>query len=83
MFISGITGFGFGMDAMVMQSSEDADKVIKTFEEYIRQGQDPNTVEQLVYQQTGVDPSTILYYDRDRIRRKVEEAYAAHYNQRG
>lgn len=73
--ISGITGFGQPIDYMVMQSSEDADKVIECFESAIMQGYHPNEVEQEVYRQAGVDPNTFMWYDKERIQRRVEEIY--------
>ena len=78
-----ISGLGPGIDYMIMQSDSDADKVIKIFEDAISKGYHPVEIEQEVYRQAHVDPSNFTWYDKERIQRKVSEAYAAHYNERG
>ena len=79
----GITGMGPVMDMMVMQSSADADRVIELFESAIMQGYHPNDIEQEVYRQAGVNPADFMQYDKEKIQRKVEAAYEAHFNQWG
>lgn len=64
-----------GMNAMVMQSASDVDKVIALFENAIEQGYYPNDVEQEVYRQANVNPSDFTWYDKQKIQRKVEEIY--------
>lgn len=64
-----------GMDAMVMQSASDVDKVIALFENAIEQSYHPNEVEQEVYRQANVNPSDFTWYDKQKIQRKVEEIY--------
>lgn len=63
------------MDAMVMQSASDADKVIALFKNAIEQGCHPNDVEQEVYRQANVNPSDFTWYDKRKIQKKVEEIY--------
>lgn len=78
--ISGITGLGSGFDYMVMESDYRTEKVIKAFEEYIRQGVDPTIIEQAVYEQTGTNPADLTFYDRNKIQRRVEAAVATRRN---
>lgn len=65
----------YGTQAQIMQSAEDADKVIALFESAIMQGYHPNDVEQEVYRQANVNPSDFTWYDKQKIQRKVEEIY--------
>lgn len=73
MGINGITGLGYGCDYYVMNSNDNADKVIKAFEVAIENGYDPNEVEQEIYKATQVNPADFTWYDKQRIQRKVEE----------
>lgn len=75
MNINGITGLGYGCDYYVMNSNDNADKVIKAFEVAIENGYDPVEVEQEIYKQTHVNPEDLTWYDKQRIQRKVEEIY--------
>ena len=67
-----------GMDAMVMQSDQDADRVIAAFEVAIGNGFHPEEVEQDIYQQLGVNPADFTRYDKEKISRKVNEIWEAH-----
>ena len=75
--INGITGLGYGFDNYMMNSNQDADAVINTFREFIKQGYHPEEIEQEVYRRTGVNPMNLTSWDKQRIQRKVEEIYQA------
>ena len=71
----GITGLGQWNDYRVMQSAEDADKIIALFENAAAQGYNPYEVEDLVYSQANVNPSDLDEEDRKRISATVQEIY--------
>lgn len=68
----------FGTQFHIMQSDEDADKIIAAFEEAIRLGYHPETVEQDIYQQLNINPADLTWYDKNKISRKVNEIWASH-----
>lgn len=75
----GITGLGPAADNYIRESDNKADKAIKAFEEYIKQGYHPETVERRVWIETHIDPRFDLTdSDKKRIQRQVEEIYKAH-----
>lgn len=78
--LPGITGLGPAADFYMMNSSQDADKVIALFESAIAQGYHPEAVEQEVYDQAGVDPADLTDFDKRRILLKVNEAYESMMN---
>ena len=65
-----------GMDAMIMQSSEDADKVIAMFDSAIQQGFHPEAVEQDIYEQLNVNPNDLTDYDKVRISHAVNKLWS-------
>lgn len=77
-----ITGYR-PLDFQIMNSDQNAEKVIALFEDAISKGYHPNDVEQEVYAQAGVDPSEFTWYDKERIQRRVEAAYESHFDERG
>lgn len=65
-----------GMDAMIMQSSEDADKVIAMFDSAIQQGFHPEAVEQDIYEQLNINPADLTDYDKVRISHAVNKLWS-------
>lgn len=87
MNISGISprypnGYLNGIDTMIMQSDEAANKVIAAFEDAISKGFHPEIVEQDIYRQTGVDPADFTEYDKEKILKRVNEIWESHNNRR-
>ena len=65
-----------GMDAMIMQSSEDADKVIAMFDSAIQQGYHPEVVEQDIYEQLNINPDNLTNFDKVRISHAVNKLWS-------
>jgi hypothetical protein len=67
---------------MVMQSQQDADRVITCFTEAIAAGYDPTlvTVQNAVFNKAGVDILTLDDYDIKRIENKVQEVWESKNN---
>jgi len=65
-----------GMDAMIMQSSEDADKVIAMFDSAIQQGYHPEVVEQDIYEQLNINPDNLTDFDKVRISHAVNKLWS-------
>ena len=65
-----------GMDAMIMQSSEDADKVIAMFDSAIQQGFHPEVVEQDIYEQLNINPDNLTDFDKVRISHAVNKLWS-------
>lgn len=66
-----------GMSVAVMQSAENADKVISDFEEAIARGVNPNNVIEEVLSRRGLTESDFTNSDILRINRRVEAIYKA------
>ena len=64
-----------GLECMIMQSAEDADKVIDAFEEAIQNDEDPAEIEGTLYSRLGIDPSNLMPYDKDRINDTVNDIW--------
>ena len=65
-----------GIEYMIMQTDEDADRVISLFASAAAQGyDDPVTIESEIYRQAGVDPSEFNYLDRQKIQNAVNELW--------
>lgn len=64
-----------GMSLMIMQSAENADKVISDFEEAIARGLNPNSVIDDVLAKRGLSESDFTDEDILRINRRVEAIY--------
>ena len=61
-----------GIEYMIMQTDEDADRVISLFASAAAQGyDDPVAIESEIYRQAGVDPSEFNYLDREKIQNAV------------
>lgn len=69
-----ITGIS-GLDMYIMHSSYQSDKVIDAFREAIENGHHPNDIESQVWKSTGVDPTQLPMWEKQKIQRKVEEIY--------
>ena len=65
-----------GIECMIMQTDEDADRVISLFVSAAAQGyDDPAAIESEIYRQAGVDPSEFNYLDRQKIQNAVNELW--------
>lgn len=62
-----------GMQSMIMQSQESADNVIKSFEQYLNARFDANTALTQAYMVNNVSDNDLTDFDKERIKRKVEE----------
>ena len=69
-----------GAEVHIMQSSENADNVIESFEKAFRAGMDPNQVINQVLQQKNLNNSDFTELDIARINRKIEAIYNARNN---
>ena len=65
-----------GMDAMIMQSREDADKIIAMFDSAIQQGYHPEVVEQDIYEQLNINPDNLTDFDKVRISHAVNKLWS-------
>lgn len=64
-----------GIECMIMQTDEDADRVIALFESAAAQGYDPVEVETEVYRQAGVNPYNFNSVDKNKIREAVNRIW--------
>jgi len=71
-------GFPEGLENMIMNSSELADKVINAFKDVIDEGKNPEDVEAEIYQELGINPDDIIHSDRIRILDEVNEYWEEH-----
>lgn len=79
MYNFGINGIGTnGFMNQIMQSSSDADLLIKDFENAIKAGYDPNDVKDSILKQRGIKESDLTDSDIARINRRVEKIYESH-----
>ena len=77
MFNMGISGLGRnGFMNMVAQSQVDADAVINKFEEYIKLGYCSSVALASTYEDLGITEANLTEFDKNRIKRKVEENMA-------
>ena len=61
-----------GIECMIMQTDEDADRVISLFASAAAQGyDDPVAIESEIYRQAGIDPSEFNCLDRQKIQNAV------------
>lgn len=80
----GLVGMGKnGFMNQIMQSDQDANKIIKTCEELIIAGYNPNIViiEQAC-QKSGIRMNSLTDIDKQRIVKKVEEIYKSNQTRR-
>lgn len=68
------------MAMYVMQSEMDTDKIIRTFEQALQAGLNPNDAMITTMQQNNVRESDLTAFDIDRLNRHVEAAYGADNN---
>ena len=66
----------YGNQCHIMQSSEDADKVIAMFDSAIQQGFHPEAVEQDIYEQLNVNPNDLTDFDKVRISHAVNKLWS-------
>lgn len=71
-------GFPEGLEYMIMNSSELADRVIDAFKDVIDEGENPEDVEAEVYIRLNINPEDIIHSDRVRILNEVNEYWEAH-----
>lgn len=79
MYIFGLTDMGRnGFMNQIMQSSSDADLLIRDFENAIKAGYNPNDVKDNILKQRGIKESDLTDSDIARINRRVEKLYESH-----
>lgn len=71
-------GFPEGLENMIMNSSENADRLIEAFKDIIDEGKNPEDVEAEIYAELGIDPNDIIHSDRVRILDEVNEYWEEH-----
>ena len=74
--IVGGPGMLNGFNAMIMQSQQDTDKVIRELEVAVEAGYNPNIAFSQVLERCGVrerDLTDLTDFDRQRLKRKVEQ----------
>ena len=70
------TSYGLnGQDVMFMQSSANADLVIREFQKVMSENLDPNTVIQKILEDNNLSESDFTSNDISRINRKIEAIY--------
>lgn len=76
MYIFGLTDMGRnGFMNQIMQSSSDADLIIRDFEAAIEAGYNPNDVKEQILNNRGIKESDLTDMDINRINRRVENIY--------
>ena len=79
----GIIGMGKnGFMNQIMQSEQDTNKIIKTCEELIIAGYNPNIVIEQACQKNGIRMNSLTDIDKQRIVKKVEEIYKSNQTRR-
>lgn len=63
-----------GMQAMIMQSQESTDNVIKSFEQYLSAGFGIEAALTQAYMENNVSENDLTDFDKERIKRKIENA---------
>lgn len=71
--IVGGPGMLNGFNAMIMQSQQDTDKVIRELEVAVEAGYNPNIAFSQVLERCGVRERDLTDFDRQRLKRKVEQ----------
>ena len=65
-----------GIEYMIMQTDEDADRVISLFTSAAAQGyDDPVAIEGEIYNQAGVNPNNFNYLDKQKIQDAVNRLW--------
>ena len=59
-------------DYYIVESDTKRQKLENLFEQAIRQGYDPNDIQDEIYRQVGFGPNELLDTDRQTLQRKVE-----------
>lgn len=79
----GLVGMGKnGFMNQIMQSDQDTNKIIKTCEELIIAGYNPNIVIEQACQKNGIRMNSLTDIDKQRIVKKVEEIYKSNQTRR-
>lgn len=79
----GLVGMGKnGFMNQIMQSEQDTNKIIKTCEELIIAGYNPNIVIEQACQKNGIRMNSLTDMDKQRIVKKVEEIYKSNQTRR-
>lgn len=63
-----------GMQTMIMQSQQNANNVIKSFEQYLSAGFGIEVALTQAYMANNVSENDLTEFDKERIKRKVESA---------
>jgi hypothetical protein len=79
----GIVGMGRnGFMNQIMQSEQNTDKIIKTCEQLIAAGYNPNIVIEQACYSCGVSMNSLTDMDKQRLVKKVEEIYRSNQTRR-
>lgn len=71
-----------GIDGYIMQSQESTDKLIEDFKQLIALGYNPNSIYEDVLRKNNIQESDLTDWDKARLKRTVEAAYAANQTRR-
>lgn len=71
-------GFPNGLENMIMNSSENADRLIEAFKDVIDAGENPEFYEAEIYAKLGINPDDIIHSDRIRISEEVNQYWEEH-----
>ena len=82
MFISGAGSGCSPFEMYIMQSDLDTDKVIESLESAMANGYPSDEALSFALAENGVDPNDLTYFDKDRIKRKIEALSASYNNNR-
>lgn len=75
------SGYGLnGQDVMIMQSSANADIVIREFQKVMSENMDPNVVIRKVLEDNNLSEADFTDQDITRINRKIESIYKSMQN---
>ena len=68
-----------GIQAMIMQSQENADNIIESFEQYLSAGFGTEAALTQAYIDNDISENDLTDFDKERIKRKVENAAATNF----
>lgn len=62
-----------GIETMIMDSSVNTNKVIDAFKDVIKHGENPQDVEQEIYNNLKINPNDFTYFDKCRILKEIND----------
>ena len=66
-----------GLEAIIMQSDDNASKIISAFKEVINQGLNPEDYEADIYNELNINPNDLTWYDKEKITNEVNDYWEA------